>query len=240
MHFVGFGNQLKWTLISDKKHVRKISVGFNGNSIKRYNIDPVSLGINKEDFVIGMVARGIPEKGWQELIETFIELKKSYSKRKLHLVLIGNGEKIKELFDKNKIDGMHLLQFSKNPMEYFSWLARFDVGVLLSYFKGESIPNSIIEYLYHGVPVLSTPMGDITKMISSPDGLAGEMVPLKNDRADVNTAVSILTKWLDDTEYYNRLKGNTKSAFEKFEMKNVAGRYMDVYKLAIAAAKNNV
>ncbi len=221
-------------LISDKKPVRKISIGFNGEAIRRFDVDPSSLGIQKGDFVIGMVARGIPEKGWNELIEAFSQLTKMDTRRKVHLVLIGNGEPLKQLFESRKIANMHLLQFSKNPMEYFSWVQHFDAGVLLSYFKGESVPNSIIEYLYHGVPVLATPMGDISRMINSPEGMAGELVPLKNDRADASAAAAILKKWIDDPAYYDRLKQNTRSAFEKFRMKNIAREYLEVYHHAIA------
>ena len=227
------------TLINPKKPLRKILVGFNGDVIKRFNVNPSTLGIKKEDFVIGMVARGIPEKGWNELIEMFLKIKKTYTKRKLHLILIGNGEELKILFKSKKTEDMHLLQFSKNPMEYFSWIAHFDMGVLMSYFKGESVPNAIIEYLYHGLPVLSTPMGDISKMISSPGGMAGELVPLKDGKADVSTAVQILEKWLDDPAYFNKLKENTKAAFEKFKMANVAREYLEVYKDAIANFKQS-
>ena len=217
------------TMISNDKPLRKISIGFNGNAIKRFNVNPESLGIQKGDFVIGMVARGIPEKGWNELIEMFNLLTKAYTKRKLHLVLIGNGELLKQLVKERKTENMHLLQFEKNPMEYFSWVKHFDAGLLLSYFTGESVPNSIIEYLYHGVPVLSTPMGDIERMINSPAGMSGDMIPMKNGKADVNAAVNMLIKWLENPDYYQQLKLNTKSAFEKFEMKNIAKQYLEVY-----------
>ena len=227
------------TLINSNKPLRKILVGFNGEAIKKYHVNPATLGIKKGDFVIGMVARGIPEKGWNELIEMFLAIKKTYTKRKIHLILIGNGEELKSLFQSKKTEDMHLLQFSKNPMEYFSWIAHFDMGVLLSYFKGESVPNSIIEYLYHGLPVLSTPMGDISKMISSSGGMAGQLVPLKDGKADVSAAVQILKTWLDDPAYFNKLKDNTKAAFEKFKMANVAREYLEVYKEAIASFKHS-
>ena len=221
------------SLISQGTPVRKILVGFNGDAIKKYDVDPATLGIRNGDFVIGMVARGIPEKGWNELIEMFVRLKESYAKRNLHLILIGNGDYLKQLFHSKKIDGMHLLQFSKDPLEYFSWIAHFDMGVLFSYFKGESVPNAVIEYLYHGLPVLSTSMGDINKMIFSENGLAGEVMPLKNGKADIDIALHIVKKWLDDPEYFNQLKSNTKAALEKFRMENVAKEYLEVYTEAI-------
>lgn len=226
------------SLISQGTPVRKILVGFNGDAIKKYEVDPAALGIKKGDFVIGMVARGIPEKGWNELIEMFLSLKESYTKRNLHLILIGNGDYLKQLFLHKKIEGIHLMQFSKDPLEYFSWIAHFDMGVLFSYFKGESVPNSVIEYLYHGLPVLSTSMGDISKMISSANGMAGEIIPLKNGIADIDLALHVVKKWLDDPEYFNQLKSNTKAALEKFRMGNIAAEYLEVYKEAIKHYRN--
>jgi glycosyltransferase involved in cell wall biosynthesis len=219
------------SLLPDNIPVRKIIVGFNGDAIPRFKIDPVSLGIGEDDFVIGMVARGIPEKGWSEVIEMFHLLKKQTS-RKLHLLLIGNGANLKKEFEAKKVPGMSLLQFTKNPLEYFSWISRFDAGLLLSYFKGESVPNVVIEYLYHHAPVIATQIGDIKEMISSENGMAGEFVPLKDNKADPEKAAQVILRMLDDKEYYQTLKENTKAAFRKFEMKKIAEEYLEVYRMA--------
>lgn len=227
------------SLIPVNKPVRKISVGFNGDSMTRFPVDRASLGIGKDDFVIGMVARGIAEKGWNEAIEMFHTLQREYKgPRKVHFILIGNGDELRELFESKRIPNMHLLQNFKHTMEYFSWVGLFDAGVLLSYFKGESVPNSIIEYLYHGLPVLATPMGDIQAMISSPVGMAGEMVPLKSGRADYVFAAATIKKWIEDPGLFNRLKNNTSAAFQKFEMKNIANQYLEVYEEAISRFRN--
>ena len=225
------------SLLSEKKPVYKIIVGFNGDTVTQYKIDPSALGIKEEDFVIGMVARGIPEKGWKEAMEMFKMLKKSYTKRKIHLVLIGNGEELKSLYESNRIEDMHLLQFTKNTLEYFSWIKYFDAGMLLSYFMGESVPNAIIEYLYFNVPVIATPMGDIKEMITSPNGMAGDIVPLKNGRADTDYAVDVLKKWLDDPAYYASLKNKTSKAFEKFNMRKIASEYLKVFEEVISKVK---
>jgi glycosyltransferase involved in cell wall biosynthesis len=222
------------TLLAEKKPVYKIIVGFNGDNVAQYKVDPTALGIKEGDFVIGMVARGIPEKGWKEAMEMFKMLKKSYTKRRIHLVLIGNGEELKALYEKNRIEDMHLLQFTKNTLEYFSWIKYFDAGMLLSYFMGESVPNAIIEYLYFNVPVIATPMGDIKEMISSPNGMAGELVPLLNGRADTAFAVDVLKKWLDDPAYYASMKSNTSKAFEKFNMRKIATEYLKVFEEVVS------
>jgi glycosyltransferase involved in cell wall biosynthesis len=229
------------SLVPENKPVRKISVGFDGTAIPKFKVSRESLGIAKDDFVIGMVARGIAEKGWNEAISMFHLIQHKYKgPRKVHFVLIGNGEELRELFDSKKTENMHLLQNFKNTMEYFSWVGEFDMGILLSYFKGESVPNSIIEYLYHGLPVLATPMGDIPEMISSPGGMAGEIVPLKSGKADFTQAADVIMKWLDQPEYFSQLIGNTAAAFQKFDMKNIASEYVAVYEEAINRFKSKI
>jgi glycosyltransferase involved in cell wall biosynthesis len=227
------------TLIPQNKPVRKISVGFNGEAIQRYPVNRSMLGIGSDDFVIGMVARGIAEKGWNEAIEMYHLLQKEYKgHRKIHFVLIGNGQELKELFESKRTENMHLLQNFKNTIEYFSWVGIFDIGILLSYFKGESVPNSIIEYLYHKLPVLATPMGDIPEMISSPGGMAGEIVQLKDNKADYYSAAMIIKRWIENPDQYNNLKKNTTAAFEKFDMKHIATQYENVYEEAIERFKS--
>jgi glycosyltransferase involved in cell wall biosynthesis len=222
------------TLIPENKPVRKISVGFNGEAIARYPVNRAMLGIGEDDFVIGMVARGIAEKGWNEALEMYHILRKEYKgPSKIHFVLIGNGQELKELFESKRTDNMHLLQNFKNTIEYFSWVGIFDMGILLSYFRGESVPNSIIEYLYHKLPVLATPMGDIPEMIASPTGLAGEIVQLKSGKADYHAAAIIIKRWIENPEYFQQLKNNTSAAFEKFDMKHIATQYERVYEEAI-------
>lgn len=229
------------TLIPSNKPIRKISVGFNGESLTRFPVKRSDLGIGENDFVIGMVARGIAEKGWNEAIEMFHLLQQEYKgPRKIHFILIGNGQELKELFDSKRTENMHLLQNFKHTMEYFSWVRLFDTGILLSYFKGESVPNSIIEYLFHGLPVLSTPMGDIQAMITSPKGMAGEIVPMKSAKADYVAAAAILMKWIEDPELFKRLKNNTPAAFQKFDMKNIASQYLEVYDEAISRFKSKI
>jgi glycosyltransferase involved in cell wall biosynthesis len=122
-------------------------------------------------------------------------------------------------------------------LEYFSWVEHFDAGMLLSYFKGESVPNAIIEYLYFNVPVISTPMGDIRDMISSPEGPAGDIIPLKEGKADYQYVTEVLMKWLDDSEYYSKLKSNTGKAFEKFDMKKIASEYVRVFEEILSKIK---
>ncbi len=225
------------SLLSKDKPVHKIIVGFNGDAITRFPVNPAALGIKKGDFVLGMVARGIPEKGWDEAIETFLKLRERNKSVPIHLIMIGNGEDMKKLYEQKKVENLHLLQFTTNTIEYFSWIQYFDAGLLLSYFKGESVPNTIIEYLYFGVPVIATGMGDIKEMITSPSGMAGEIIPLKNGKADTDIATAAIQKWIDDREYYNMLKSKTKPAFEKFNMKKIAAQYMEVFREASGQKK---
>ena len=63
------------------------------NALPVTTVEPVdlsSLQIYKDDFVVCMVARAIPEKGWEEAIHA-VNLANMCSVRKIHLLLIGDG-----------------------------------------------------------------------------------------------------------------------------------------------------
>jgi glycosyltransferase involved in cell wall biosynthesis len=77
--------------------VRKIYNGFAAvPSLEHTHICRERLGISTQALVFGMVARGIPEKGWQEAIQAFLLLVKDTSVIS-HLILVGESDYLTEL-----------------------------------------------------------------------------------------------------------------------------------------------
>lgn len=213
--------------------VKKIYVGFSEPSTSGTAISPETIGIHKDDFVIGQVARGIMEKGWEECISAYKLIRKNNSDKKIHLVLIGTGKELKSLYEKEKTEGIHLLQLDADPLQYYQWLKRFDAGLLLSYFKGESVPNVVIEYLYNNIPVLATAMGEIPQMITTENGNAGEIVPFKNGKADTQFVYDRINYWLKNPAYYQKMKSQSTMAFEKFKIAKIADQYIELFQSLI-------
>ena len=126
--------------------------------------DRDSLQIGQDDFVLCMVARGIPEKGWEEAIQS-VNWANTHSTRNIHLVLIGDGSELDRLRGAHSSEYVHFLGYRQNIRDYF---AASDMGFLPSRFQGESAPLVIIDCLFAGKPVLASDIGEIREMLDTP------------------------------------------------------------------------
>lgn len=102
--------------------------------------------------VIIAVGRLVPQKDFATLIKSFANIRK---KRKVHLIILGEGElrsELEGLIKKLELDNdVFLPGFKNNP---FKWIAKSDVFVLSSRFEG--FPNVLVQALACGVSVVST------------------------------------------------------------------------------------
>lgn len=203
----------------------------NALAVMRVNpVDLRSLGIEPNDFVLCMVARAIPEKGWDEAIQA-VKLANKSSLRKIHLLLIGDGPEFNRLIGAESSDRIHFLGFRQNIRDYF---AASDIGFLPSRFKGESAPLVVIDCLLAGKPVLASDIGEIRQMLSSPDGLAGELVSLNDWSLDSDVLCEAIVALADHSERYRHLCACVESASEKFSVSAMADSYESVYSACIS------
>jgi len=59
--------------------------------IETYKLNRKDYQIDESDFVFVLASRALPEKGWKEAIEA-LEVAQKSTARKLHLILLGDGE----------------------------------------------------------------------------------------------------------------------------------------------------
>lgn len=186
------------------------------------------LGITKDDFVFGLVARAIPEKGYEEAIEALNQLN-SRNEKKAHLILVGGSEyidKLKVKFRENAY--IHFIDKFTEPMEWIGWEELFDVGLLPSYFKSESLPTVIVEYLYLKKPIIATDIAEIKSMIENNEKKAGVAIQLKNGKADVNVLAQEMEKMMTDKNYYQGLSKNTSIFAKRFDMDKCIEKYKEL------------
>ena len=198
------------------------------NALERNKINSIcrsDLDIGNNDFVLCLVSRAIPEKGWEEAIAS-VHAAQSKGERKLHLVLIGEGPEYDRLSEINKEDFVHFLGFKSNIRDYF---AMADVGFLLSRFKGESFPLVIIDCLFSGRPVLASSIGEIPKMIKADNGFAGSLFELDNFQIPINRLTEIIARLANDDEYYQEILSRVTQASKKFDVELMIDKYVDVY-----------
>jgi glycosyltransferase involved in cell wall biosynthesis len=169
-----------------------------------------------------MVARGIREKGWGFLVESFGRLQGN-----CRLMLVGEGAYLDQLRAKHASDpqitfaGIHA-----NPVEA---IRNCDLFVHPSIYKAESLPTVIIEALFAGVPVIATDVGEVATMLSAAPGqLAGTLVS-----ADESTLTEQLTTsmqgYIDCPDLLARHAALASAAFAKFDMGCCAAAYARLY-----------
>ena len=206
---------------------KKAKIIYNGLTIKNTAPGKKSeLGIPENAFVFGMVARGIREKGWEYALSAFNKLNTSAA----HFILVGDGEYLraqKEEIDKNS--NIHWVGFSHNPQE---WISLFNVGLLPSFYKAESQPNVILEYLALGKPVISSDSGDVSLMLNVCNANQCGYVTKINAKApyiDVSELKSLMQSYIDDKALLEAHSRSAKERFKDFNMDTCARKYEAEY-----------
>ena len=203
----------------------KVSKIDNGFILDKYPKKKRSLlGIGEKDFVFGLVARAIPEKGYEQAIEAINIINKRNDK-KAHLILVGASEYINELKAKYSNNYIHFIDTFTEPLEWMGWEEIFDVGLLPTYFISESLPTVIVEYLFLNKPVIATDIAEIKSMIVNDKISAGITISLKNGKPNVDELKKAMLELMNDTKKYEELKKNTKEFAKRFDMDKCINKY---------------
>lgn len=203
------------------------------NALPLSSITPVSraeLGVGSDDFVLCLVARAIPEKGWEEAIDAVISANE-HSRRVVRLLLIGEGPEFERLESRTSGEYIHFLGFRANIRDYF---ASSDMGLLPSRFRGESAPLVLIDCLLAGKPVLASDIGEIRYMLDSGEGLAGELVELDEWQIQVEALGQTIVMLANDSFAYQRLLHCVPFAAAKFDTGVMLKKYEDVYRSVLS------
>lgn len=174
-------------------------------------------------FVVGMVARGIRDKGWDVLISAFTALDLSDA----WLVLVGDGDYLQQI--RARIQHPRIV-FAGNVVDPLRYIARFDVGCLPSQFSAESLPTVVIEYMVLGKPVVASAVGEIPKMLEAGGAApAGLLIELRETSAMSFEMQAALRRLYENKTERAWLGVNASKALKKFDMNMCVEAYLDVY-----------
>lgn len=200
------------------------------------HISRAELNVGADDFVLCLVARAIPDKGWGEAIDA-VAWANARSSRKVHLILIGEGPEFDRLKSQTPYEFAHFLGFRSNIRDYF---AMSDMGFLPSRFKGESYPLVLIDCLHSGKPMLASNIGEIRSMLDSEDGLAGELFDLEDWTIPVETVGQIILRVANQPAVYQELLRRVPLVAAKFDPEKMVDKYETVYKESLAITEINI
>jgi teichuronic acid biosynthesis glycosyltransferase TuaC len=153
-----------------------------------------ALGLDAESEVVVFVGWIAPTKGLRELVDAVKSLRVSHPR--LHLFCIGEGALLPELEARAKDAGLaDRIRFlgRRSSMEVASWLAAANVFCLPSYAEG--CPNSVIEALACGRPVVATNVGGIPELVNSESGI---LVAPQDSQALAEALSNALSRRWDD------------------------------------------
>lgn len=177
--------------------------------------------IKNSTFLAATVARLHPQKGHVYLLQAIFEIVKEI--QDIHFLFVGDGPISSDLT--NLISNLQLNDYVNMTGMYpdvLNILAVSDVFVLPSIYEG--LPNSVMEAMAAGVPVIATDVGGTLELIE--DGKDGILV----QPADPAALADAITTLYYDHDLGQRL---AKSAREKivtdFSQENVTSRYIDLY-----------
>jgi glycosyltransferase involved in cell wall biosynthesis len=177
-----------------------------------------------------MVARGIPEKGWEAAVQAFQALQ-TLVRHDVHLVLVGGSEYLDCLREQYATRGIHFVGRVPNPDFY---IAGFDIGLLPSYFAGEALPLAVIEYLFYDKPVIATSVGGVHEiLIDAANGeAAGLLTPLDpaTQRPDIPALVAAMQRYVADQVLYAAHQQNARQRQTYFSLANCVQQYEALFK----------
>jgi L-malate glycosyltransferase len=218
-------------IIADASEIarEKVRLIYNGIVLNKRNFKYkacTQLGIPSDAFVFGMVARGVPEKGWRETVESFKQVKLN-TLINIHLILVGEGAILTSLQKENSAfaDSIHFVGYSKEPG---FWIESFHVGLLPSY--GDALPNAVIEYIAYKKPVIATRVGGIPEIINNKDTECGLMVDLTVDgKPCLKQLQQHMLTYLHDSNIYREHSQKTEEAIKRFDVHTFISAYEKLF-----------
>lgn len=190
-------------------------------------------GIPEDAFVLVICSRAIEEKGWRTAIDVCVDLNTRRG-RPVHLVLIGEGPALEAIrHDHGENPHLHFLGHVAMPIRM---LRSFDMAIFPSTFFGETFPLFLIECLKAGLPIASSDIGEIPRIMGHDAGQLGGLVPFSQPgKAMVEALVEIIQPHISDPELHARACRHAERRSRHFSMANLARLYLDVFSGSEAA-----
>lgn len=201
-----------------------ISVLYNTNEtnkIKELANEAIDLQLNKDTVNIVSVAKIMPTKGFDRLLEVLYRLLNEGFKIKIYI--IGIGEEQKKLEIKAKDLGVEncftFLGFHENPYKYVS---KFDIYICSS--RREGFSTAVTEALILGLPVVSTNVSGAKELLGENNEFG---IVTENSTEGIYEGLKEMLSDKNKREYYRnqaKLRGNL---FSKEQTVNAVEYFID-------------
>ena len=186
----------------------------------------VNMGIPEDAFVLCCVSRAIPDKGWAEAILA-VEKARAISGRDIRLILVGNGTVYDTYCQTGVPPFVYLAGFSENSVGHY---AAADMGIMLTKFKSESFPLTVVDCLFAGKPYIATDVGDIRNMLTVNNEVVGAVFPLEDWEVPIDLAAQLIAGFAMDQASYERALALVSTAANRYRIDVVAADYVRLFR----------
>lgn len=188
----------------------------------------VRWGIPDGALVAGCVARLVPVKDHGTLLNAFALVRLACPSA--HLVLVGDGERRGELEAlATRLQVKEAVSFVGELRDEANYHRMFDVSVLCS--LSEGFPNSLVEAMAAGVPIVATGVGGILDAVT--DGENGILVPTESPR---ELAVALSTLLGDAALREGMGAAGRRRAEERYQARAAVQSLESMYECLLATA----
>ena len=231
-----------WVYTAEKNIVPFSNFGLYDKSSSRFikmpngmqppRIIPVpreDIGIPADAFVLCCVSRAIPDKGWEETILA-VGFARELSGKDIRLILVGNGPVYDEYCRSGVPDFVYLVGFSENSVGHY---AAANMGIMLTKFKSESFPLTIVDCLFAGKPYIASDVGDIRNMLTTMDDIAGDVIELENWEVPIERAAQIIAAFATDEKKYTNALSLVHELAKRYQIDVVASQYVRLFESSL-------
>ncbi|MBP2547681.1 glycosyltransferase involved in cell wall biosynthesis [Neorhizobium galegae] len=201
------------------------------NGMQPPEVVPVSrarMNIPETAFVLCCVSRAIPDKGWAEAIDA-VDGARRLSGLDIRLILVGNGV-VYDDYCKNPVpDFVYLAGFSEDSVGHY---AAADMGIMLTKFKSESFPLTIVDCLFAGRPYIGTDVGEIRNMLTVEGELAGTVIGLDDWEVPVEQVAREIAEFASNRTKYLKALSFVPPAAARYRIDVAASQYIALFKQA--------
>lgn len=184
----------------------------------------------REDFHILFLSRMDVGKGIEETLEAYGILRAKYPK--VTLTMAGDGpalQRAKEYATKLGLADVEFPGFLVGEAKRRVFDAA-DIYLFPSY--GEGMPNSVLEAMAYGLPVVTRPVGGLKDFFE--DGKMGFLT----ESLDPDVFAALLERFITDPGMCRRMgEFNRRYAYDHFRASKVAGRLLKIYGDVIGSAR---
>jgi glycosyltransferase involved in cell wall biosynthesis len=179
------------------------------------------LGIDGAAIILGCIANLLPVKEHEVLLRTFAAVRERHPR--VHLVLVGEGSCRSDAEALARSLGIsEAVSFAGRRPQTPNLHGLFDVSLLTS--RSEGFPNTLVEAMAAGRPVVATRVGGVSDAVE--DGVTGFLAP----RGDVAGLASCLDRLLTDPGLRSTMgTAAARRARERFHARHILRQVESLY-----------